>query len=75
MGEMQLSGDMAVYLIGLAATWGAAMWRIGALEKKMDKHNCLMERMAGAERDIKACGRRRDEIEDALPRAAGRSGG
>lgn len=68
MGEMQLSGDIVVYLVGLAATWGAAMWRIGALEKKMDKHNCLMERMGVAERDIKSVCRRIDEIEEVLPR-------
>jgi len=68
MGEMQLSGDIVVYLIGLAATWGAAMWRISALEKKMDKHNCLIERMAIAERDIKSHGRRLEDLEDVLPR-------
>lgn len=63
MGGYSLSGDVIIYLIGLAATWGAAMWRIGALEKKMDKHNCLMERMAVAERDIKACHRRLSDME------------
>ena len=51
MGEWQISGDIVIYMVGLAATWGAAMWRIGALEKKMDKHNSIVERMASAERD------------------------
>jgi len=68
MGGMQLSGDMVVYLIGLAATWGAAMWRIGALEKKMDRHNCLIERMAVAENSLKAAYHRLDGLEEALPR-------
>ena len=68
MGGLQVSGDIVIYLISIAATWGAAMWRIGALEKKMEKHNSFMERMAGAERDIKSCCRRLDEIEDVLPR-------
>jgi hypothetical protein len=69
MGEWQISGDIVIYLVGLAATWGAAMWRIGALEKKMDKHNCIVERMAAAERDIKSNSRRLGDIENALPRS------
>ena len=63
MGGLEFSGDIVVYLIGLAATWGAAIWRITALEKKMDKHNCLIERMAVAERDIKSAHRRLDELQ------------
>ena len=63
MGGMEFSGDIVVYLAGLAATWGAAMWRIAAREKKMDKHNCLIERMAVAERDIKSAHRRLDELQ------------
>jgi hypothetical protein len=72
MGGMQFSGDIVVYLVGLAATWGAAMWRIGALEKKMDKHNCLMERMGVAENSIKVAHHRLDDLEDVLPRATGK---
>ena len=49
MEVMQLSPDMVVYISGLAATWGAVMWRITALEKKVDKHNNLVERMARVE--------------------------
>jgi|GEM_PF-2244074 len=72
MEELQLSMDIVIYLIGLAATWGAAMWRINALEKKMDKHNRLMERMASAEKEIEGHGLRLCELEEALPRAAGK---
>ena len=60
-----MDGSMIIYLLGLAATWGALMWRISALEKKMDKHNCLMERMAVAENNIKAAEHRLDHIEGA----------
>ena len=60
---MVFSGDMMVYLVGLASTWGARMWRIAALEKKMDKHNCLIERMAVAERNIQAAEHRLDQLE------------
>ena len=63
MGGLEFSGDIVIYLIGLAATWGAAIWRITALEKKMDKHNCLIERMAVAERDIRSAHRRLYELQ------------
>lgn len=62
MNEMLISGDVVIYLVGLAATWGAAMWRISSLERKMDKHNCLVERMAVAERDIANTNRRVNEL-------------
>lgn len=45
MSGLTFSGDVVVYLLGLAATWGAVMWRIAALEKKVDKHNNLVERL------------------------------
>jgi hypothetical protein len=44
--------------------------RINNLEKKMDKHNCLIERMTVAERDINIICHRIDELEDVLPRVA-----
>lgn len=52
MNELQFSADIVIYLIGLAVTWGGVMFRIKSLEKKMDKHNCLIERMAVAENNI-----------------------
>ena len=45
MSALQFSGDIVLYLLGLAATAGALMWRIQELEKKVDKHNNLVERM------------------------------
>ena len=44
-----LSADIVLYLLGLAAMWGSLIWRVGALEKKVDKHNSLVERMAALE--------------------------
>jgi len=64
MSGMNFSAELVVYLLGLAATWGAVMWRIAALEKKMDKHNCLIERMAVAERDIQSAQRRLEQLEN-----------
>ncbi len=52
MNELQFSADIVIYLIGLAVTWGGVMFRIKSLEKKMDKHNCLIERMAVVENNI-----------------------
>lgn len=49
MNGLTFSGDIVIYMLGLAATWGAVMWRIAALEKKVDKHNHLMERMTRVE--------------------------
>lgn len=73
MGDWLFSGDVVVYLLGLAGTWGTMMWRINALEKKMDRHNCLIERMAVAERNIKAAEKRLEHLE-AAPAAAERRG-
>ena len=41
---MSLDVNIIIYLLGLASTWGAVMWRISALEKKVDKHNSMVER-------------------------------
>ncbi|MBR5430584.1 MAG: hypothetical protein IK116_08695 [Firmicutes bacterium] len=49
MEALTFSGDILVYLLGLAAVWGSLIWRVGALEKKVDKHNNLVERMAALE--------------------------
>lgn len=68
MSGLTFSGDIVVYLLGLAATWGAIMWRIGALEKKVDKHNNLVERMQAAEGDINRCKGRIKELEQLHPR-------
>ena len=58
-----VSMDILIYLVGLAATWGGVMFRISSLEKKMDKHNNLLERMAVAEQDIKICHKRLDQVD------------
>jgi hypothetical protein len=49
MNELTFSGDIVIYMMGLAITWGGIMWRIAALEKKVDKHNSVMERTAALE--------------------------
>ena len=52
MNGLTFSGDVVIYLLGLAATWGSVIWRVGALEKKVDKHNNLVERMVVLETKV-----------------------
>lgn len=68
MSGLSFSGDIVVYLLGLAATWGAVMWRIAALEKKVDKHNNLVERMFKVEEISRRNEGRIKELEALHPR-------
>ncbi|EHL65470.1 hypothetical protein [Cloacibacillus evryensis] len=70
MEGFQLTNDIVVYLLGLSAVWGTLLWRVAALEKKMDKHNNAVERLAVVEQDVKSIKRRVGEIEEVLPRTA-----
>lgn len=45
MSGLTFTGDLVVYLLGLAVVWGSLLQRMNVLEKKMDKHNNLVERM------------------------------
>lgn len=45
-----LSVDIVIYLLGLAAMWGSLQQRIKDLEKKVEKHNNLVERMTAVEK-------------------------
>ena len=49
MNGLSFNGDVVIYLLGLAAMWGSLIWRVDALEKKVDKHNNLVERMVALE--------------------------
>ena len=52
MDGLNFSGDLVVYLLGLAAVWGSLLQRVNVLEKTMDKHNNLVERMVAVETRI-----------------------
>jgi hypothetical protein len=43
-------------------TSGKTIYRIGQLEKKVDKHNCLVERMVVVEQSAKSAHHRLDEL-------------
>lgn len=47
-----LSIDIVIYLLGLAAMWGSLQQRITSLEKKVEKHNNVVERVAVVEKKI-----------------------
>lgn len=61
---MELSMDLVIYLLGLAATAGTILARIGSLEKKVDKHNGLIERMYVVEERSKSNTHRLDRLEE-----------
>ena len=68
MNDFTFSWNIVIYLLGLAAIWGALNARLAELEKKMDKHNNLVERMTVAEGDINRCKGRLKELEHLHPR-------
>ncbi len=68
MSGLEFSGDIVVYLLGLAVTWGMTMARINALEHKVDKHNNMVERMYNVEGQVKRCEGRIKELEELHPR-------
>lgn len=45
MTELVFDWSAVVYLLGLAAVWGSVTARLKELEKKMEKHNSLVEKV------------------------------
>ena len=69
---LSLLGTFGGSLLGIRESNKIVELRLNDLEKKVDKHNNVVERVAIAERDIKSNCRRINELEDVLPRASGR---
>lgn len=67
---MNLSVDtvitLAVYLVTLAGMAGAVLTRISNLEKKVEKHNNLIERMYKVEESAKQAHFRIDELKEEI---------
>lgn len=61
---MELSQDIVIYLLGLAATSGTILARISALEKKVEKHNSLIERVYKLEKDAEFANDRIEKLEN-----------
>jgi len=66
----QFSAEFWVMLVTYAASFGVmygqTMTRLKELEKKMDKHNNIAERLATAERDLKTAFNRLDELKEEI---------
>lgn len=62
---MTFSFDMVVYLLGLAVTAGSIITKINTLEKKVEKHNNVIERVFKLEESTKSAHHRIDELREA----------
>ncbi len=64
---MQLSEgtilQLIVYVISVAFTCGTILYRLKSLEKKVEKHNNLVERMVAVEQSCKSAHHRVDGLE------------
>ena len=56
--------QLLVYAVSIGSFAGVILTKIGYLEKKMDKHNGLVERMAVVEQSCKSAHHRIDEIRE-----------
>ena len=55
--------QMIVYAVSLGSFAGVVLTKLAYLEKKMDKHNCLVERMAKAESSLSSVHKRVDRLD------------
>jgi len=58
-----ISTDIIIYLVSLAASWGGVMARIKTLEKKMELHNNAVLRLAATEERSKTTEKRITSLE------------
>lgn len=58
--------QIAVYLISIGTLGGTILTKIGNLEKKVDKHNGVIERMYRCEESLKSAHHRIDELREGL---------
>lgn len=57
MPALQFDWDVVVYIVGLAVMWGSLTQQVKTLEKKVEKHNNLVERIYKMEVTVKEQGR------------------
>lgn len=62
IGMLSVAGTLIGSITGILTANKMSIYRIQQLEKKVDKHNNLIERMAVNERDIKSAWRAIDDI-------------
>lgn len=56
--------QMVVYAVSIGSFAGVILTKIGYLEKKMDKHNGLIERMVVVEQSCKSAHHRLDGMKE-----------
>ena len=66
VGVLSLFGTLGGSLFGILAANKLTNYRIGELEKKVEKHNNVIERVAILEKTNEAQWQRIDEIRDAV---------
>ena len=61
---LSLAGTLIGSILGILMANRLTNYRIEALERKVDKHNCIIERTAILERDTKTIFNRIDELRE-----------
>lgn len=56
--------QMVVYAVSLGSFGGVVLTRLNYLDKKMDVHNKMQDRLARAETSVKSAHHRLDELRD-----------
>jgi len=64
VGILSLVGTGMGSVVGIIMSNRLSIYRIKQLELKMDKHNCLIERMAKVEESCKSAHHRIDDMEN-----------
>lgn len=62
VGVLSLIGTLGGSILGIMAANKLTMYRIEQLEKKVDKHNTIIERTAVLERDLKTAFNKIDDL-------------
>ena len=68
MADMSFWIQLFVYGISFGSFSGIVLTRLTHLEKKMDKHNQVLERLAIVENSLKSAHKRIDDVEDDIER-------
>lgn len=68
VGLLSLGGTLAGTLAGILTSTKLTTYRIEQLEKKVEKHNSVVERTIKLERDLKAAWHDIDEIKGEMHR-------
>ncbi len=63
---LALGGTLVGSFSGILVANKLVNYRLQQLEKKVDKHNCLVERMTLAEEKIKVANHRIEDLEEAV---------